>query len=128
MRLIYLFLTILLFAISSFAQSVQINGKSLAHYISNTAVFEENQTSPHAPIAPFDKRKQAIADIWTESEWVLSLNGTWKFMWSDVPESASWNFYTPNYENSMWDEITVPSCWQMQGFGDLKFRNVSLPK
>jgi len=110
-----------------YSQSIHVNQKPLSHYIANTAVYEENQTAPHVPIAPFDKKDQALQNEWTKSKWVLSLNGTWKFQWNETPEQATWNFHTSNFDVSHWDEIEVPSNWQMQGFGHAKFRNVTQP-
>ena len=106
---------------------IKINGNPLAYYIDNTAVFEENQTDPHTPIAPFEKEQNARLGDWTASEWVLSLNGTWDFYWSDVPQKAPWDFFRVDYDVGAWQQISVPSNWQMQGFGDPKFRNVAQP-
>lgn len=53
------------------------------------------------------------------AEYIL-LNGTWKFKYFardiDVPE------YIDN-----WDSITVPSCWQTQGFENPNYVNVTYP-
>ena len=109
------------------AASIRINGKSLTDYIANTAVFEEGQTAPHAPVAPFQNRKTAKTGDWTRSDWVLSLNGLWSFKWSENPQKAPWEFYGENFDAGNWDRIEVPSNWQLKGFGDAIFRNVQQP-
>jgi beta-galactosidase len=108
-------------------QGITVNNRPLLDYIANTALYEENQTAPHAPIVPFVNREQAMKGEWTACPYVISLNGKWKFKWSETPEQASWDFYQLDYSVSGWDEISVPSNWQMQGFGDPKFRNVQQP-
>jgi hypothetical protein len=79
--IVILFLTL---PITAMPQFLQVNGQPLSYYIANTAVFEENQTAPHVPIAPFDNREDAKAGDWTSSSWVQSLNGNWKFQWHAV--------------------------------------------
>ncbi|GHT52277.1 beta-galactosidase [Bacteroidia bacterium] len=56
----------------------------------------------------------------------ISLNGNWKFFWSDTPEGIPANFYVPGFNDRKWSAIPVPCNWEMQGFGDKLFRNVSL--
>ena len=72
------FLILIVNANFAIAQTIQINGKPLDYYIANTAVFEENQTLPHTPIAPFDSQDQTKEYNGTKSTWTLSLNGTWQ--------------------------------------------------
>jgi beta-galactosidase len=84
----------------------------LSEYIENTAVFEKNQEESRAYYIP---------------EKHLSLNGTWKFFWSDTPEDTPSSFFLPKFNDKKWSTIQVPSNWEMQGFGDKMFRNVSAP-
>ena len=81
-------------------------------YIENTAVFEFNQEEGRAYFIP---------------EKHISLNGEWKFFWGDVPEKIPGNFYESNFNDRKWDLIKVPSNWEMQGYGDKLFRNVTAP-
>ena len=81
-------------------------------YIENTEVFGENQLEPHAYYIP----KQSKL-----------LNGTWKFFFAETPEEVPDNFYAANFKDSKWGTIQVPSNWEMQGYGDALFRNVSTP-
>ncbi len=54
------------------------------------------------------------------------LNGTWKFKWVEIPAQVPDGFWEPKFDVDDWDEIKVPSNWQMEGFGYPKFRNVRL--
>ena len=51
------------------------------------------------------------------SEFALLLNGNWKFNWSENPSLRPEAFYQGYYDVSSWDEIKVPSDWQMEGYG-----------
>ncbi|MDR3261279.1 MAG: DUF4981 domain-containing protein [Tannerella sp.] len=86
--------------------------ENLSDYIENTSVFELNQEEGRACFIP---------------EKNLSLNGDWQFFYSDVPEGIPQDFYQENYNDRKWNAITVPSNWEMQGYGDKLFRNVITP-
>ena len=52
----------------------------------------------------------------------LSLNGVWKFKFVPEPSQrpGKEDFYADNADTDGWDEIEVPSCWEMKGY-DLYF-------
>lgn len=56
-----------------------------------------------------------------------SLNGIWKFLFADAPELSPEGFYEDDFDDSGWDNIPVPSCWQMQGFGSMHYTDVLYP-
>ena len=45
----------------------------------------------------------------------MSLNGKWKFYWVADPSQRPADFYSANYNDASWDEIDVPSSWQVYG-------------
>lgn len=49
------------------------------------------------------------------SPYFLSLNGTWKFQWVNHPDKASGTFFQDEFDASGWDDIEVPSSWQVYG-------------
>ena len=57
----------------------------------------------------------------------LSLNGTWKFFYSETPEGIPRKFYEPGFNDKRWNNIEVPGNWEMKGYGDKLFRNTSMP-
>jgi len=61
------------------------------------------------------------------SPWFLSLNGTWKFNWVKTPKEAPEGFYKEDYNVSGWDDIEVPSCWEMKGYGKMTYVNSGYP-
>jgi beta-galactosidase len=96
-------------------------------YLENTSVFELSQEEGHVPIVPYMSVNEALINNKRKSSGYLSLNGTWKFHFSETPEGAPRDFYTLNFNDKKWDTIHVPSNWEMQGFGDPLFRNISTP-
>ena len=101
--------------------------RNLYSYIENTAVFELNQEDGHSPIVPYKTVNEALKNNRQGSSSFLSLNGTWKFNYSDVPEKVPADFFLEKFNDRGWDTIHVPSNWEMQGFGDPLFRNVRTP-
>lgn len=45
----------------------------------------------------------------------MSLDGTWKFKWVGTPTSAQTTWCSATYNDATWDDITVPSSWQVYG-------------
>lgn len=58
---------------------------------------------------------------------IVSLNGTWKFMWSADPEKRPVDFYKSDFDVSGWDNIAVPGTWQLQGYGKPIYTNWTYP-
>ena len=53
------------------------------------------------------------------------LNGMWKFHFAAQETDAPKDFYQEGYDFSAWNEIPVPSCWEMQGYGYPIYTNIS---
>ncbi len=93
----------------------------------NPEVFERNQVPPHATLMPYEDLEQALDGERKSSPFHMTLNGTWKFHWAENPGNAPVDFQEADYPKGDWDEIPVPSNWQMEGFGYPLFRNIGLP-
>jgi beta-galactosidase len=52
------------------------------------------------------------------------LNGEWNFHWAPTPAQRPPGFFEPDYDDSGWDRIPVPSNWEMQGYGKPRYVNV----
>ena len=64
---------------------------------------------------------------WKECKEIVSLDGEWQFHWSKDPESRPAGFEREDFDLSGWDQITVPGCWQLQGFGRPIYVNMQYP-
>lgn len=100
----------------------------------NPQVFEINKEPGHSTYVPYASVGEMKADpaykkawIRTESSRVRLLNGIWKFNWVRQPSERPVDFYKPGYDVSLWDDIEVPSNWEMHGYGTPIYTNVTYP-
>ncbi len=47
----------------------------------------------------------------------ISLDGTWKFRWTPVPNERVMNFYQTNFNDKDWTDFPVPANWEVNGYG-----------
>jgi beta-galactosidase len=83
----------------------------------NPAMFNQNKEEPHATLIP---HTDCLAVMWNnpkDSPYYKSLNGTWKFHWVRKPADRPKLFYQADFDVSGWDDIPVPSNWEIQGYG-----------
>lgn len=83
----------------------------------NERVIGINKEAGHATYIPYATIPQALADYANESPFYQCLNGPWKFNWVKSPDLRPVDFYKPDFDVSYWDDIEVPSNWQMKGYG-----------
>ncbi|MEE4117355.1 MAG: glycoside hydrolase family 2 TIM barrel-domain containing protein [Marinilabiliaceae bacterium] len=93
----------------------------------NPDVIGINKEAAHATYIPYSDINQALNEIPDNSPWYQSLNGIWKFNWVSHPDMRLVDFYKTNYDVSYWDDIIVPSNWQLQGYGKPIYTNVRYP-
>lgn len=93
----------------------------------NPQLVEWNKEKPHATFMLFDQKQDVIADDNTHSPWYKSLNGKWKFVYTDKYANRIQNFYTPGLDDSKWNTIPVPSNWEMKGYGIPIYTNIIYP-
>lgn len=93
----------------------------------NQAILQVNTEKPHATMMSFPSIETASINSRENSTWFYSLNGTWKFNWSKNSNEAPNNFYKASYDANHWDEIVVPSNWQVEGFGTPIYSNITYP-
>lgn len=106
----------------------------------NAKVYERNKERAHATYMPYPSTKAMKADGQRyDKPWLdptganyLSLNGTWKLRWSEGAKPVLLgkdDFWGDNVstEGSVWNDITVPSCLEMNGYGLPMYVNVDYP-
>jgi beta-galactosidase len=81
----------------------------------NPAVLDIGTDRPRAFLQRFPSSSDARSGRPSSS--ILSLNGRWKFHYSDGPARRPASFFTDAYDDSSWAAIDVPSNWETQGFG-----------
>lgn len=95
----------------------------------NPRVIGRNKEPGHATLTPYPDAQSAMKHdpITPDSPFIMSLNGLWKFNWVKRPEERPVDFYRMDYDVSGWKEISVPSNWEMQGYGTPIYTNVTYP-
>lgn len=81
-----------------------------------------NKLPYHTTSVPFLDEAEAKECDFTKSSYYESLSGTWKFKYYSSFLDAPEGFETESGDD--WNEIPVPSCWQLHGYGSPKYINV----
>jgi beta-galactosidase len=103
---------------SSYAQA------PLPPEIENEQALSINKEPWHATLMPYASLPEALKARRLDSSFARSLNGTWKYNYVPRPEGRPVDFYKTDYDVSKWDNITVPSNWQLKGYGTPYYRNI----
>ena len=74
-----------------------------------------NKEQPRAWFFSFQDQESARKVLPENSTYWQSLNGDWKFNWVRTPEERPKDFYQTNFDVSGWDNIPVPSSWNIVG-------------
>jgi len=105
--------TLLLFSLSVYCQE-KYPIKDYQHYIENEQVISENKEPAHASFTSFSTRENALNN---SPRFHKSLNGTWKFNWVRNPKDRPTEFMKTSFDVSNWENIKVPSNWEVEEFG-----------
>jgi len=85
--------------------------------LEDPSVIGFNKNSAHSHFIPFGNEKEALNLSVEDSPWYYSLNGTWKFNWVKNPDERPVIFMEPGFDATSWANISVPSNWELQGYG-----------
>jgi len=90
-------------------------------------VFQVNREKPHATMMVYPTKALARQADRARSPWFQSLNGRWKFHWAPRPADRPADFYRPDFDDSRWALIPVPSNWQLHGYDLPIYTNIIYP-
>lgn len=98
-------------------------------------VFAINKEKGHATYMPYATEADMMADVeYYQTPWVtprnhnyMSLNGMWHFNLVSEPSQRPTDFYKEGFNATGWDQIPVPSNWEMQGYDRPIYNNVEYP-
>lgn len=120
------FATAGLSAVAAFASAAAAGPASPPDW-ENPRVFGVNKLPPRNSAWPCPDVASASVSDYDHSPWVRSLNGDWSFNWSPDPDSRPKEFFKPDYDARAWKRITVPSCWELLGYGVPIYTNSVYP-
>ncbi|MGY5353361.1 glycoside hydrolase family 2 TIM barrel-domain containing protein [Wenyingzhuangia sp. IMCC45467] len=111
--ILYLFSPLLLLGQNNVWEDPQIN--------------QINRLPSHATFYSYETKELAKENIRESSTNYKSLNGNWKFSWVSKPSQSLNKFQEINFDVSSWDEIDIPSNWEMRGYGKAIYTNTTYP-
>lgn len=86
-----------------------------------------NREPSHAYLIPHKDKEGALGSERGISPFVKALNGTWKFLYNESPDMIPEGFSDDTFSTLGWDDLSVPSNWQMHGYGRPNYTNITYP-
>lgn len=96
-------------------------------YYEDLSVLHDNTMLARAYYMPASKRMDDLVEHRELSDRMQLLNGTWKFQYFDSIYDMKDAFYEDGYSVESFDEIAVPSVWQMAGYDTHQYTNIRYP-
>ena len=96
-------------------------------YYEDLSVLHENTMPARAYFIPASKRMDNLVEHREESDRMQLLNGTWKFQYFNSIYDVQESFFEKDYDTENFDEIQVPSVWQMAGYDTHQYTNIRYP-
>ncbi|MEQ2906446.1 glycoside hydrolase family 2 TIM barrel-domain containing protein [[Ruminococcus] lactaris] len=96
-------------------------------YYEDLRVLHENTMPARAYFIPASKRMDNLVEHREESDRMQLLNGTWKFQYFNSIYDVQEPFFEKDYDTENFDEIQVPSVWQMAGYDTHQYTNIRYP-
>ncbi len=112
--------TILLWTGNNVRATESADGKP---YWQDVQVVAVNKELPRSSFMTYDQREDALSGHYENSPYYQLLNGTWKFYFVDSYKQLPDNITDADVDTSGWHDITVPSNWEIQGFGTPIYTN-----
>lgn len=119
-----------------FRQASAIGPEHKGNKWEDETIFAENKEPGIATYLPYATEAEMLADAayyktpWTVPQGnsrLLSLNGMWKFNFVKEPTQRPMTFFEAGFDASKWDDIEVPSNWEMKGYDYPIYNNVEYP-
>ncbi|MBD3197163.1 MAG: DUF4981 domain-containing protein [Candidatus Lokiarchaeota archaeon] len=92
----------------------------------NPEIIGINKLDAHNTLIPFEDFSSSLKNR-EKSSYYHSLNGIWKFNWVRKPADRPINFFKDDFDDNSWDDIEVPSNWQLNGYGIPIYTNIKYP-
>lgn len=97
------------------------------HDWQNQKIFDLNKEKPHVNVVSYPDVDLAKAGEFDKSILYMSLDGNWRFRYSEDYKKRPVDFYKNTYKETDWDKIRVPSNWEVEGYGTPIYVNTEYP-
>lgn len=91
------------------------------------SILQHNRLPGRAYFFPYSDAQRALTFERSRAQSLLLLNGQWKFHYAASPVEAPEQFFLGSHDVSGWDDLPVPSSWQMHGYGHPHYTNTVYP-
>src|SRR5450759_4899181 len=126
--LVSLFVAVFMVSFSGYSQYVSpkdsLGGAPVPSEREDPELLAINKEPAHANLMPYANLNEALIAKRHSSTFCRRLNGMWKFNWVSWPQMRPVDFYKPTFNVTSWKEISVPSNWQVLGYGTPYYRNM----
>lgn len=93
----------------------------------NPQAVHLNRAAARVAFVPFADSATALRGIYGASPYFRLLNGQWKFNFAPNPVEAPQIEDGISQQAETWENIPVPSCWQMHGYDVPNYTNIQYP-
>lgn len=90
----------------------------------DVTITDINRMKARASFYTYPNKQSALKDEPSYTHNFKSLNGQWDFLFLSAPEYSPADFEQPKFNIEDWDTITVPSNWQMEGYGNMHYADL----
>ena len=84
-------------------------------------IIQINTEPPRCTARFFPTTQAALSN--QNNPWEKSLNGNWQFYWASNPTNIPTEFFKPEFDAENWAALSVPSNWEMHGYGQPNYIN-----
>ncbi|WP_282136382.1 glycoside hydrolase family 2 TIM barrel-domain containing protein [Seonamhaeicola maritimus] len=91
----------------------------------NELMFEQNKMDARVSSYSYENHKDALKGDRLSSR-IKTLNGLWKFHFSEKSQDRPKDFYSKEFDGK-WNDIPVPSNWELEGYGQPIYSNIIYP-
>ncbi|MEY8403117.1 glycoside hydrolase family 2 TIM barrel-domain containing protein [Oscillospiraceae bacterium 44-34] len=93
-------------------------------WLTNPAIFQVNRLDAHSDHVCYASAGEAAQGQTTLRQ---SLDGMWRFAWSERPAARPADFWRENFDDSAFETIRVPGHMELQGYGQIQYINTLYP-
>ena len=90
-------------------------------------LVDQHKEASHASFMLYERKEDVVADKFEQSSFYQLLNGQWNFLYSEKYTNRPLDFFEPQLNDSKWDKLTVPSNWELKGYGLPIYTNIIYP-
>ena len=93
----------------------------------NPKMLHQRRLDATTEFFPYHSEQTAIKNARNASKHYKALNGVWKFDYLQNITQIKEGWEKASFDDNGWDELVIPSCWQMHGYSIPVYTNYDYP-